>query len=314
MFLTLNDLSINNSVDSEHSAKKLIDDFVVFCKSLSANSIVDEIIFPVSLFSEPLYNSYGLAQWLTDNNIPTKHRQFFRRFLDKHRIYYNQQDVDGEFSVKIDGCKYNSIGCTFALEHENILLSLSTNVFWENKLISGEYSSLDVSGEMQTSVQYIDNIWTKMSQEEIIDTYRKELADDITSGQDLWEKREKIYPNLVFCENTKAQLFEDSEKHHIFAIMKKLQRMQEYFSTCGNAYNPKDLGLDARTESDTVKSDSDLKDLRKFRLPNGEEKYFYDHIGFTGKYKGGRIHFLPDNINNKCYIGYIGKHLPTQKY
>ena len=96
--------------------------------------------------------------------------------------------------------------------------------------------------------------------------------------------------------------------------MKRLQRMQDYFSTCSNTYNPNDLGLDARTESDTVKADSDLRDLRKFRLPNGQEEYFFDHISFSGKYKGGRIHFLPDNVNNMCYIGYIGKHLPTKNY
>ncbi|MGN0462818.1 MAG: hypothetical protein ACI4HZ_10305 [Ruminococcus sp.] len=96
--------------------------------------------------------------------------------------------------------------------------------------------------------------------------------------------------------------------------MKKLERFQEYFSNCSSSYDPKELGIGARTESETVKSDTELKNLRKFQLPNGSEEYFFDHIGFTGKYSGGRIYFLPDNSNNKCYIGYIGRHLPTKKY
>ena len=130
----------------------------------------------------------------------------------------------------------------------------------------------------------------------------------------MWEKREILYPNLVFCENTKFQLFEDSEKYHILAVMKRLERFQEYFSTCDNQYDPNKLGMNARTESDTVKSDDDLKKYRLFKMPDGNEEYFFDHVSFSGKYTGGRIYYLPDNKNKKCYIGYIGRHLPTKKY
>lgn len=96
--------------------------------------------------------------------------------------------------------------------------------------------------------------------------------------------------------------------------MKKLERFQDYFSNCNNLYDPKVLGMGARTESETVKSDTDLKALRRFKLLDGNEEYFFDHVGFTGKYTGGRIYFIPDNANNRCFIGYIGRHLPTKKY
>lgn len=314
MFLTLNDLSIHNTVDTEYNAKTQIDEFVLFCKSLQASSIIDEIIFPESLFSMSLCNGYGLTQWMNDANVSKIYRQFFRRFLDKYRRYYNTQSVDGEFSVLIDEQELTAVGCAFALEHDHVLLSLATNPFWKNKSISGEYTSLDEFGEVQISTQCIDNIWTSMSQDKIVSTYRKELSADIASGQDLWDNRERLYPNLVFCENVKDQLFDDSEKYHIIAVMKKLVRFQEYFSNCSSSYDPKELGMGARTESETVKSDADLRDLRRFKLPNGIEEYFFDHIGFSGKYSAGRIHFLPDAPNKKCYIGYIGRHLQTKKF
>lgn len=315
MFLTLNELSIyNNHIDTEYSTKAQIEEFVVFCRDLNTKSIIDEIMFPESLFSIPIYKSYGFAQWLADDNVSINHRQFFRRFLDKHSRYYNDQSVDGEFNVSIDGKEYTAVGCAFALEHSNILLSLPTNTFWKNRTICGEYSSLDEYGEMQTSSRFIDNIWTSIPQEEIVTTCRKELSADITSGQDLWDNREQLYPNLVFCENIKDQLFADSEKYHIMAVMKKLDRFQEYFFSCGNSYDPRELGMNARTESETVKSNDELKKLRRFKMPNGNEEYFFDHVSFTGKYNGGRIYFLPDNPNKKCYIGYIGRHLPTKNY
>lgn len=314
MFLTLNDLSIRNTVDTEYSAKAQIDEFVLFCKNLQTISIIDEIVFPESLFSISLCKGYSLTQWINDANVSKNHKQFFRRFLDKHCRYYNTQSVDGDFSVLIDEQELPAIGCAFALEHDHVLLSLPTNSFWKNKSIAGEYSSLDEFGEVQISMQCIDNIWTSMPQDEIVSNYRKELSADITSGQDLWDKREQLYPNLVFCENIKDQLFDDSEKHHIIAVMKRLERFQEYFSSCGSSYDPKELGMEARTESETVKSDADLRNLRRFKLPNGNEEFFFDHVGFYGKYSGGRIHFLPDAPNKKCYIGYIGRHLQTKKF
>lgn len=315
MFLTFNELSTqSNNIDTEFNAKSLIEEFVVFCKELYSISIIDEVIFPETLFSVSLYNGYGIAQWLSDNSVSVNQRQFFRRFLDKHCRYYKDQSVVGEFSVSIDNQYYKAIGCAFALEHNHVLLSLPTNAFWKNKVISGEYSSLNDAGELQTVDCAVDNVWTGTPHEEIISAHRKELSSDISSGQDLWDKREQLYPNLVFCESIKDQLFEDSEKYHIIAIMKKLDRFQEYFSNCDSSYDPKELGMDARTESATVKSEPDLRNYRKFRMPNGNEEFFFDHVGFTGKYTGGRIYFLPDNPNNRCYIGYIGRHLPTKKY
>ena len=314
MFLTVNDLSIHHATDTEHNAKTLIEQFVLFCKSLDAKSVVDETIFPEDLFSMPLNDEYGLTQWLDDASVPIIYKRFFMRFLDKNRRYYNAQNIDGEFAVLLDEQEQNSMGCAFAVEHDSVLLSLPTNSVWESKSVAGEYSSLDESGEMHVSSKYIENIWTALSIEEILSAYRRELSDDISSGQDLWDKREQLYPNLVFCQNVKDQLFDDSEKYHINAVMKKLNRFQEYFSNCNDSYDPKDLGMGARTESETVKSDADLRDLRRFKLPSGSEEYFFDHIGFSGKYSAGRIHFLPDNRNKRCYIGYIGRHLPTKKY
>lgn len=315
MFLTFNELVGEPTVVKNRSdAKTLIDEFVQFCHILSDKNIVDEIIFPATLHSIYLYDEYGIFQWLNDKNVEQNHQKFFRRFLDKHRKYFNLNNTDGEFTVSLDNKDYNALGCAFALEHEHILLSLPTHEFWKNKTIYGKYLLLGTDNEIHISKRPLNNICTNVSQEEIISAYRKELSDDITSGQDLWEKRQELYPNLVFCENVKDQLYEDPEKYHIAAVMKRLNRFQEYFSDCENIYDPKNLGMDARTESATVKSDPQLKNYRKFRLPDGKEEYFFDHVGFTGKYSGGRIHFLPDNINKKCYIGYIGKHLPTKQY
>ena len=220
----------------------------------------------------------------------------------------------GEFLVSIADCLYSSIGCTFAYEYENPVISLNTNKTWENKNLFGEYRELDENAEIIISEKYVENLNAKVSIKEIQKMHVEKVYASISSGYDLWEQREKLFPNLCFCENVKTQLYNDPERFHVVKIMEKLQRLQEYFASIEGPYEPKTLGLNARTESDTVKNDPELKKYRLFRMPSGEERFFYDHIGFTGKFSGGRIHFLPVVEEKMCYIGYVGRHLPTKKY
>ncbi|MEN8215154.1 MAG: hypothetical protein ABFS56_02000, partial [Pseudomonadota bacterium] len=74
-----------------------------------------------------------------------------------------------------------------------------------------------------------------------------------------------------------------------------VQRLREY-------------GLDVSGESDGTLIK--YGQLRKFRLPNRERKLFEQHIK-TGDL---RFHFYPDEKTKTIYVGYIGKHLPTEKY
>lgn len=315
MLLTFNELSVQTtSLSSQRDAQHLICEFATFCQRLNSTNVVDDIIFPSDLYSTSLYDGYGISQWLFDRNVPQQHRQFLKRFLDKHRNSFDRNITEGDFSVSIDEKSYNSIGCAFALERGHTLFSLATHNFWESNSILGNYSFLNQSGELQSEQRGIDNISTITPEKDIVNFQREKMLEEISSGQDLWELREKLYPNLVLCDNVKDQLYHDSEKFHILAVMKRLQHLQNYFSHYHESYNPDDLGFDARTESESVKTNPKLKNDRRFRLPDGTEEYFFDHIGFTGKYKGGRIYFLPDCKNQCCYIGYIGQHLSTQKY
>lgn len=315
MVLTFNELSSQTThLSSKTEAQNLIDEFAAFCKVLNATKIIDDIVFPSDFYSTFLYDEYGISQWLYDNDVPQTRKQFLRRYLDKYRNSFDRSCIEGEFLVSIDEKNHNAIGCTFALERNLPLFSLATHDFWKSKSISGNYVFLNHNGEVQSEQRSVDNISTIASEADIVQIQRDKVLKGISSGQDLWEAREKLYPNLVFCNSVKDQLYRDSEKFHILAVMKRLQHLQNYFSQYHEKYDADELGFDARTESETVKKSSDLSDKRKFRLPDGTEKYFYDHIGFSGKYSGGRIHFLPDCKNRSCYIGYIGQHLPTQKY
>ena len=62
-------------------------------------------------------------------------------------------------------------------------------------------------------------------------------------------------------------------------------------------------------ESESVKNDFDLKKLRIFTILE-EKFYFENHIKNLSN--GYRIHYFEKD--DKIYIGYIGKHLPTKNF
>ena len=315
MFLTLNELSIKHmGLYNCSQARKFITDFVIFIQKLAKHNIIDEIIMPSDFFSIHITGNYGVTQWLSDKSVDNKYKQYFKRLLDKYQRYFDKNEIEGEFIIQIANLDCQAIGCAFALERDNIVISLNTHKLWKNKTISGKYTILNDEEELDTTIRSVENLSNGVSFDEVIRSHRKNMLEGITSGQDLWEKREKLYPNLIFCENVKDNLYQDSEKYHIMNVMTRLNRLQQYFSTYDGRYEPKKLGMNARTELDTVKKEPSLKNLRLFRKPDGSEEFFFNHIGFSGKYSGGRIYFLPDDANKKCFIGYIGRHLPTKKF
>lgn len=315
MYFAINELSIEKTdVDNSYKARLIINDFVSLCRELEKNGLIEVLFFPEDIDMRYLWAEYGFRKWLGDKEVSMTHKQFFHRFLDKHRGYYSSNETEGDFRINIHTECVTSIGCAFAYEHDQMAVSLPTREIWKKDVILGKYIFLNSEGGLLEKDCDLANINSILSVEKILSTYREEVFDGITSGQDLWDAREELFPNLILCGDVKEQLYKDSEMFHINAVIKKLKRLQEYFSNCSSIYDPKELGLDARTESDTVKTDPSLSSLRLFRTPNGEEKYFFDHIGFNGKYSGGRIYFHPDNANQRCYIGYIGRHLPTGKF
>lgn len=316
MYIILNELSTNLSLQdiAQEEAREKINQFVKLIHSISTFSNFEGVIATADIYSFAFSPYYGIQEWLKDPYVQGSYKQFFRTIYGKRCSYIAPNDFVNEFEVEMDNEKFISIGCLAACEMKEYIISLETHKIWENIKVNGTLKKISEDAEYEIIK---DQVISNLSRNDHLNHVEKMLLDqsfsNITSGQDLWESREALFPNLIFCNSVKDQLYNDSEKFHIGQIIKKLKRMQEYFSEYNGAYNPNILGLDARTESESVKNTPELKEQRLFLKPDGTKAYFYNHVGFTGKYCG-RIHFLPDDVNKLCFIGYIGKHLKTQKY
>lgn len=313
MYTIFNELSValDKNYEKEHS-RNIINAFVKLLHQINRKNEFEGLITTPDIYNFKI-SSYSIQDWLEDPLVERNYKVFFRTFYSQKCSYIDNKNYSlNDFEIDISNNKFNGIGCLVASEMNESVISLKTHELWLKEVINGLFYTFD-NDEIVFEERDIDNVSEEIHIDKLEDKLIKENFAMLSSGQDLWEKREILFPNLIFCRSVKDQLYKDPEKFHIKQVAKKLIRMQQYFSEYDEVYNPKELGLKARTESETVKSNSFLKSFRLFEKPDGSKEYFFDHIGFTGKYCG-RIHFLPNDSNNKCYIGYIGNHLPTKKF
>jgi len=314
VYVVFNELSVKleiNKITSSEVARKVMNDFIDFLRELK--KIVKGVITFDAFYELKITTGYGINEWLKDPAVEQRRKQLFRTFLNASCKCVDKNDyLDGEFKVRINEEKQNALGCQIAISrNEQTVISINTNHLWRVNQIEGEYSRLDDTGQIIISEESMENLSKIEHLTKLATKIKEDRFNRITSGHDLWEEREKLFPDLVFCERVKDDLYTNPEKHHILPVMKRLERLQSYFSTYNGIYMPEELGFDARTESETVRN-SDLKRFRKFRMPDGSEAYFFDHISYTGKFPDGRIHFRVEK--GICYVGYIGRHLPTPKH
>lgn len=318
MNIIFNELSVHQEISNfieKDCERSIITKFVKILHKVKQNLEYDGLITTHDIYSFKISSEYGISDWLKDPLVKKEQKDFFRTFYAQKCRYIQNEDYPlAEFEIQLDECKYIGLGCLVASEMCNSIISLQTHELWLNEIIEGWTNTFyEEDDEIITKAIQLSNISESIHLANLEVTARNDCLAMVSSGQDLWEKREQLFPDLIFCESVKDQLYDNLSKFHIEQVAKKLIRLQEYFTGYDGVFVPKDLGFCSRTESETVKSNSDLKKLRLFEKPDGVKEYFYNHIGFTGNFCG-RIHFLPDDTNRKCYIGYVGRHLRTKNF
>lgn len=310
--MILNELSLVAGVTHKEQIKNQISIFLKVCQKLTREKDDNTFYYTEELLVKPLCEGYTIHDWLKDFTVIREEKSFFRSLINKGIMIKDIQFWESEMVIDINGKKVAAIGCLAAYEWDNYVVSLSSDVLWSDEYIYGEYRNIENDDYNESDVgirncskeEHVDNLIMYQKQ-------RDKLL--ISSGTELWNKREKLFPHLIFCESVKKQLEEARVTVQIQTVINRIQILENYFSTYEGVFDKEKVGYRCRYESESVQKDEHLRNMRKFRTPYGEESFFYWHISFPGNYPG-RIHFFPDAEHNIGIIGYVGKHLPTSKY
>lgn len=307
--MIFNEISLKQQV-SKCQIKEQFSIFLKMCQELKHINNDNNFYYSDELMFEKISEEYTVHDWLKDQSVPQKDRQFFRTLVQRgHRIQL-EDFLESELIVEMEnGQTISAKGGLMAFEWDSYIVSFLSSEVWKNEWMEGKYLSLS----SEDKVVKVRNCGMLEHVNRIVEGERKKQQLIISSGSELWEKRKQLYPHLIFCESVKKQLEEARVSIQIQMIMKRIQILEDYFATYDGEFDKNKVGFGCRNESESVKNDCDMNEHRKFLTPFGKEEFFYWHISFAGNYPG-RIHFIPDAEHKVGIIGYIGKHLPTKKF
>ena len=307
--MILNELSVMPVKNGKEEFDSIMSCFLSVCHKIITVKKDSDFYYTQELFLDEFAPGYTIYSWLANPQVPKREKDLFRRMANKHQLLDKSHYWSSEFTVQMPNGSVSAVGCLAAYEAESYVISMQTLPIWEQEEIKGIY----ISAEEDDRRVVIRNCCLPEHVDSLLKEERQKNFRMVSSGRELWEKRESIYPHLLFCECVKKQLEEARNSLHIKMIMQKLQVLEDYFMDYDGRFEKDKAGFGCREESESVKNNDRLRKMRVFELPDKSKAYFSWHISFPGNFPG-RIYFLPDAKKGVGIIGYVGKHLPTKNY
>ena len=205
-----------------------------------------------------------------------------------------------------------SYGFGIAYLLQSLSISLPSSEDWEVHMIDIQTQWLDNIEDLVSQGVQIPHASNSFHIDELAGWIENRLKAGVQNGEDLWNRREELFSNLIFCNHVAKQIFPLQPGDPLFRqVVKRLFELQTYCSAWNEgAFTPDQLPFKA-----TVESESTMQQYSKERTfsCHGENE-----ITFTwhGRMTPGawRIYFDPTIGPGMMQIGYIGPKLSTDKH
>jgi len=313
--LVLNELSQEPRARSVAEGRGRMTQFINTVLALRGLGVYSPLRSTVDLNDCLLADDYRLVQWRNDHEVSREQRQFWRSLGVKVPLLREQDPVElrdraQEFEFRLMGEEARGLGVTFLLD--GMALSFASEKRWDSGRIEILVRFLDEAGELSVLAQAVHHA---SSPAHVID-HRSWVRDCVRGaardGEDLWMRREELFPTLVFCDRVARQLKDLTAGNPLLrAVSKRLFELEEYFAGWSTGPFCPDR-LPSRVSPESQGTLNQYRRERTFRCPDGEYRLFRWHVRITPH--GWRIFFFPDEKSRRCLIGYIGPKLPTMDF
>ena len=266
-----------------------------------------------------LAEDYPLRRWLNDREV-NQDEQFFLLTLATNPLFGNIDDVEIKIKVEDPDCELSlqgspAEGFKVAYYLETLAISLNSQSWWNSSCIKLELIQIDENRELiEESVEVI-HATHKNHVIEHANWIKNRLQSERVNGMELWNRRDELFPSLVFCDAGNKQLRKlRSGEERLQLVLEILYQLENYAKNWKTGYfSLEGISIEVSGESEqTIKK---YGKKRTFLCPDGEERLFDRHVKL--KECNWRIHFFAEvskEGKRKVIIGYIGPHLPTVKY
>uniref|UniRef100_UPI004057AFFC hypothetical protein n=1 Tax=Acetatifactor sp. TaxID=1872090 RepID=UPI004057AFFC len=293
----LNEIAWNVKQDNPYVTQQALREFLKIYMRLSNEYHLEGVYVSSGQELQLKSTIYPLAKWMSD--VDRDERMRMLSFWNK-RIVYTPED---ECEVLYKGKAMR--GGTEAVVMDSFLISPCLAEEWKKENIEGILYTVSVDAEEAVSIinVYEESQLKDERIQEILSRYR---STPIYSYEEIWRKRDKLFPMLSFCPSVEEDL-KHLEVSYIHQVLRKLLELEMYCEK----YLDKPFQKDLLTKT-TPESDETLKKYPKehtFIDADGQKYLASWHMRFTGI--PGRIFFIPDYSSECMLVCYIGKKLKT---
>jgi hypothetical protein len=323
--LILNELSLLNPAQNEQIAQQRMSELIKTIKAVKAQGVKISLRTKEDFHTTILAPNYPLRRWLNDNNADQVERSYIRTLVTKAPFstdLLNSEIQEIENNASLSEFRYQGelaigLGIAYILNKiilNTIVISLLSEECWDCSRIKLEFRCLDEVEEVISEI--VEAIHASRSchileHANLIQQSKKHNYQKVGNGSELWEQREQLFPNLVFCDVVRKQLEDiltgQLELQPIINILLELQKCCQNWDS--GYLNLEEYPIEESGES-KVTLDKYARE-RTFSCPDGKERLFERHVKL--RFCNWRIHFFPEKPGT-LIIGYIGRHLPTVKY
>lgn len=183
--MVFNEISLKQQ-DSKLPITKQFSEFLKICQQLKHRNKDNDFYYTDELMTEKIADEYTVYDWLKDQSVPQKDKQFFRTLIQRGHRIETGKFLESEFLVELENeVSVSAKGALMAFEWDSYVVSFLSSELWEKEWMEGSYISINDADE---SVR-VRNCGILDHVDQIVANERKQQILIISSGSELWEKR-----------------------------------------------------------------------------------------------------------------------------
>ncbi len=188
----------------------------------------------------------------------------------------------------------------------SVAVGLPSHEDWDRDRVTVRFEELLPDDTFSSESEGIDHLARAAHAEPICARHRRLLRTGLRPDE-LWAKRQEVFPNLVFGPDVEGHLakLQAGLFHTVINKLVQLDAAAENWRRVGGAMPPWTCRV--TNESERLRNNTTLREERRFRSHSGDRALFLQHARFGS---AGRIHLRFDPERREVEIGYIGGHLP----
>ncbi|MBF0421963.1 MAG: hypothetical protein HQL73_03115 [Magnetococcales bacterium] len=306
--MVFNERSLECLAPSLEEARARGTDFVDTLAATRKHRVNRQLRTQKAFIESLLAKKYSWRDWINDPVVNREKRLYLKSLATRAPFLdglHDAQDQSMACDVLFKGSKAEGLGAAYFIN--GLSVSLMSEPCWNADSLSATVCELDEDGELIQSEIKIHHASHSSHMETHVGWIQETFEKSVSSGSDLWERREQFFPSLDFCEKIQEQML-NLPKDVLSSFIRGLSCLEKYCQGwVSGGFNLFALGCQASSEGEVAKKQ--FKAERTFSC-QGQTISFAYHVKLGDPWT---IYFDPAPGPGGMYVGYVGRHLRNKR-